>query len=135
MQTNPADYPIERNHHRMIAPRHLCGTSLQFSDSGVIQIPWNGIVEIASSIEHPSDEPVEGQWPRPIFHDRTHRVKELLQLGFRHLPAAGTTDQRPPQGRYPGEQFFDETLRKPVWWDGAGSWRDALGAPALGGPV
>ena len=117
--------PIERQIHRLMAPLHLCGASLQFSDGGTVQIPGNGVIDVAGAVEHPSDEPIEGQFPRPIFQDRTHRIKELLQLGFRHLPLAGPTDQRPDRGRYEGEQFFDTTLARPLWWS-AGQWRDAL---------
>lgn len=41
-------------------------------------------------------------------------------------PTTGTTAQRPTT-RPQGYQFYDTTLQKPVWWDGAGQWRDGAG--------
>lgn len=42
------------------------------------------------------------------------------------LAPAGATSARPTFGLYPGRMYFDTTLDKPVWWDGA-AWRDATG--------
>ena len=39
----------------------------------------------------------------------------------------GTTAQRPTVGLYVGFQFFDTTLKKPIWWNGS-AWVDATGA-------
>jgi hypothetical protein len=128
MEGSPAaGYPREYGWHRLSAPRHLCGSSIQLSDATLLAIPASGIVEIADRKEHVGDQVLEDVFGRPILQCRSHHVRELLTLGFQHLPPGGPSGERPAQGRYPGEQFFDETLRKPVWWDGAGSWRDAQG--------
>lgn len=37
----------------------------------------------------------------------------------------GTTDQRPGTPKL-GQNYFDTTLGKPIWWTGSG-WVDALG--------
>lgn len=37
----------------------------------------------------------------------------------------GTTESR-PTSKYVGMQYFDTTLKKPIWWDGA-KWIDAIG--------
>jgi hypothetical protein len=46
---------------------------------------------------------------------------------------SGPTAQRPPSGLggpvEMGTSYFDSTIAKPVWWDGA-QWVDATGAPA-----
>lgn len=42
-------------------------------------------------------------------------------------PDSGTTGARPTQQLTRGQPYFDTTLNKPVWWDGA-AWRDATGA-------
>lgn len=39
---------------------------------------------------------------------------------------SGTTEERPTQ-RVVGQQYFDTTLEKPIWWKGAGKWVDAMG--------
>jgi hypothetical protein len=64
----------------------------------------------------PVDRIVETAW-----------LRQLLDLGFRHLPLAGPTGDRPPVGRYDGDAFFDQTLSRPLWWS-AGAWRSADGA-------
>ena len=39
----------------------------------------------------------------------------------------GTTAIRPTVDRYTGQQYWDTTLAKPIWWNGA-NWVDATGA-------
>ena len=39
----------------------------------------------------------------------------------------GSDDERPTTNLYIGRQFFNKTLKKPIWWSGAG-WVDATGA-------
>ncbi|PHP27992.1 hypothetical protein [Limimaricola cinnabarinus] len=39
----------------------------------------------------------------------------------------GTTAQRPTERRYPGLQYFDTTIGKPIWWNGS-AWVDHAGA-------
>lgn len=40
--------------------------------------------------------------------------------------SAGTTSQRPTAGLIAGQQYWDTTLGKPIWWTGA-AWKDAAG--------
>jgi hypothetical protein len=40
---------------------------------------------------------------------------------------SGSTANRPASPPYIGFQYFDQTLGKPIWWNGTG-WRDATGA-------
>jgi len=40
----------------------------------------------------------------------------------------GPTSSRPAQPSVIGSQFFDTTLKRPIWWDGVG-WVDANGNP------
>ncbi|MDH6235377.1 right-handed parallel beta-helix repeat-containing protein [Cryobacterium sp. CG_9.6] len=40
-------------------------------------------------------------------------------------PQAGTSSQRPPASN-PGQQYYDTTLKRPIWSDGT-TWRDAAG--------
>lgn len=39
----------------------------------------------------------------------------------------GTTAQRPEVGLTTGFQYFDKSLKKPIWWTGE-KWVDATGA-------
>lgn len=43
-------------------------------------------------------------------------------------PPVGPTTERPTLDLVPGQQFWDSTLNKPIWWDAdAALWRDAAG--------
>ncbi len=112
--------------HRLIAPEGLAPTTIELSGGVELPVPPDGIVEIPHRIDMPGDcgvfEPVD----RTI---ETGWLSQLLGLGFRPLPPAGTSAQRPRAGRYPGELFFDTALGRPLWWSGAG-WVGADGLPA-----
>ena len=45
------------------------------------------------------------------------------------LRSSGTTTNRPTKNLFVGRTYFDTTLGKPIWYDGAG-WVDATGASA-----
>ena len=65
-------------------------------------------------------EATEASWKR--------KARDLLNAVARRTLGQGSTAERP---RNPdlGTTFYDTTLRKPIWWDGA-TWRDASGATA-----
>lgn len=111
---------------RLVAPRHLReGHVIQITGCP-ITIPAGGVVEIEDYDEVPgstqqTDYGVDG----PTLRFWRPRVRELLALGFQHVPPSGGVADR-SAGRYDGEQWFDTYLGKPVWWSN-GAWRDALG--------
>jgi hypothetical protein len=41
-------------------------------------------------------------------------------------PSAGTTTARPTTGLQIGQQYFDTTINRPIWWDGT-NWINAAG--------
>jgi len=41
-------------------------------------------------------------------------------------PTAGTTAARPTAGLQIGQQYFDTTINRPIWWDGT-NWINAAG--------
>ena len=43
-----------------------------------------------------------------------------------NYPSNGVTSARPTMQLQVGDQFFDKTLGKPIWWNGA-HWVDATG--------
>lgn len=43
-----------------------------------------------------------------------------------HIPVSGTTAGRPSSGLYPGYQYYDTTLGKPIWYSGS-VWKDSAG--------
>lgn len=45
-----------------------------------------------------------------------------------NFPDKGLTAARPTQQLAPGQFFFDQTLDKPIWWNGT-AWVDATGTP------
>jgi hypothetical protein len=110
-------------YHRLIAPEGLAPTTIELSDGFQLQVPPDGIVEIPHALVMPGDtgvfEPVE-------LTVETAWLRQLLNLGFRQMPRAGTTANRPTAGRYPGDTYFDQTLGRPLWWS-AGAWRSADG--------
>jgi hypothetical protein len=112
--------------HRLIAPPHLRGTPLQFSDGWQIEIPRSGTLEVGPSRDWSFPGTIESGEPHPQTIHQSHYVRELLQLCFRHIEAAGPTGERPCDG-YPGEPYFDTSIGSPLWWHG-GAWRDATGA-------
>ena len=109
--------------HRLIAPEGMAPTTIGLADGAELAVPPSGVVEIPQALVMPGDggvfEPVE----RTV---ETAWLRQLLDLGFRQLPAAGATAARPPCGRYEGDAFFDQTLGRPLWWS-AGAWRTADG--------
>lgn len=44
------------------------------------------------------------------------------------LTMSGTTANRPSVGLWEGRQFWDSTLQIPVYYAGAGVWKNAAGA-------
>ena len=110
-------------HHRLVAPEGLAPTSIELPGGAQLQVPLSGIVEIPHALTMPGDLGVFEPVDRTV---ETAWLRELLHLGFRHLPPGGETSERPKAGRYPGEMFFDLTLGRPLWWS-AGAWRAADG--------
>jgi len=51
------------------------------------------------------------------------RLRRLFQKASQVL--SGTPNQRPKQPPV-GTQYYDTSLKKPIWWDGA-HWKDATG--------
>jgi hypothetical protein len=41
-------------------------------------------------------------------------------------PSVGTTAARPTVGLQIGQQYFDTTINRPIWWDGT-NWINAAG--------
>ena len=109
--------------HRLIAPEGMAPTTIELIGGDQLAVPPSGVVEIPHALEMPGDggvfEPVE-------LTVETGWLRQLLDLGFRHLPSSGETGDRPPAGRYEGDAFFDQTLGLPLWWS-AGAWRSADG--------
>jgi hypothetical protein len=56
------------------------------------------------------------------------RVTSLLNLVVKRMLGIGDIAERPNNPSV-GTQFYDTSLQRPVWWDGAG-WRDAGGSVA-----
>jgi hypothetical protein len=112
-------------YYRMIAPRGLAPTTIELAGGTQLAVPPDGIVEIPHALEMPGETGVF----EPV--DRTVEIawlRQLLDLGFCHLPRTGSTAERPAAGRYPGEMFYDKTLGRPLRWS-ADSWRGADGKP------
>jgi hypothetical protein len=109
--------------HRLIAPEGLAPTTIDLVGGGQLTVPPDGVVEIPQRIDMPGDSGVFQPVGRTV---EPGWLRQLLDLGFRPLPLAGTTAERPAAGRYPGEMFFDLTLGRPLWWSD-GAWRDADG--------
>jgi len=101
----------------------LAPTTIELSGGAQLTVPPDGIVEIPHALEMPGDTGVFEPVDRIV---ETAWLRQLLDLGFRHLPRTGTTAERPRAGRHPGEMFFDETLGRPLWWS-ADAWRGADG--------
>jgi hypothetical protein len=110
--------------HRLIAPDGMAPTTIELAGGSQLAVPPSGVVEIPYALVMPGDtgvfEPVE-------CTVETGWLRQLLDLGFCHLPPAVATADRPPAGRYEGDAFFDQTLARPLWWS-AGAWRTADGA-------
>ena len=59
------------------------------------------------------------------------RVRDLLNMVARRTLDSGATAERPVRPTS-GQIYYDEDLKRPVWWDSAaGLWRDAGGADQL----
>lgn len=54
-------------------------------------------------------------------------MRRSANAAFAALTASGPTAGRPSSTAFVGQPYFDTTLAKPVWWNGAG-WVDASGA-------
>ena len=57
---------------------------------------------------------------RLYFNTIDSAINDLL------TPAAGTTTARPTVGLQIGQQYFDTTINRPIWWDGT-NWINAAG--------
>jgi hypothetical protein len=110
--------------HRLIAPAGMAPTTIELAGGGQLAVPPDGIIEIATALAMPGDPGVFEPVDRTV---ETGWLRQLLDLGFRPLPPAGITANRPASGRYDGDTFFDQTLGRPLWWS-AGAWRTADGA-------
>jgi hypothetical protein len=110
-------------HHRLIAPDGLAPTTIELTGGTQLAVPPDGVVEIPHALEMPGDSGVFEPVERTV---ETAWLRQLLDLGFRHLPPTGATTERPAAGHYAGAMFFDETLGRPLWWS-AGRWRGADG--------
>ena len=109
--------------HRLIAPDGLAPTTIDLIGGGQLAVPPDGVVEIPQRVEMPGDGGVFEPVARTV---EPGWLRQLLDLGFRPLPPAGVTAERPAAGRYPGDMFFDLTLGRPLWWSD-GAWRGADG--------
>lgn len=50
------------------------------------------------------------------------------RLNEKFVPSKGTSEERPELTEgYEGYQFYDKTIKKPIWWNGT-AWVDASGA-------
>jgi hypothetical protein len=65
----------------------------------------------------------------------TESFSNALRLYFNTLdsvinllltPSAGDTASRPTNGLQIGQQYFDTTINRPIWWDGT-NWINAAG--------
>jgi hypothetical protein len=112
-------------HYRLIAPEGMAPTTIELAGGTQLPVPPDGIVEISNAIEMPGDGGVFEPVDRIV---ETAWLRQLLDLGFCHLPRTGGTSERPAAGRYGGEMFFDKTLGRPMWWSVKG-WRSADGKP------
>lgn len=109
--------------YRLIAPRGMAPTTIELAGGAQLPVPPDGIVEISNAIEMPGDGGVFEPVDRIV---ETTWLRQLLDLGFSHLPQTDNTAERPAGGRYVGEMFFDKSLGRPLWWS-ADNWRDANG--------
>lgn len=53
----------------------------------------------------------------------------LVSRALTEFASSGTTANRPTASLWTGRVYFDTTLGKPIWYDGA-QWVDATGAAA-----
>jgi hypothetical protein len=62
-------------------------------------------------------EATEGLWRRTI--------RDAINAQIRRTSGTGPTSERPANPDT-SVSYYDTSLKKPVWWDGA-TWRDAAG--------
>ncbi|SRR5216683_1037884 len=115
--------------YRLIAPRHLAPSVVELSGGTQLHLPPSGVVEIPDVDDYPGScmQPIENVDGPPMRINRTY-LRELLALGFQHVPAAGGVAER-PAGRYAGEMWFCTFTGRQLWWSN-GAWRDAAGRGA-----
>jgi hypothetical protein len=58
--------------------------------------------------------------------DWKRRVRDAVNSISKLLTQRGVTTAR-PAAPVVGQQFYDQTLSKPIWWSGS-AWKDASGA-------
>lgn len=59
-----------------------------------------------------------------LVQDQLNRI-----AGAINQPPTGATASRPTSQLVVGQQFFDQTIGLPVWWNGS-EWIDAVGTPS-----
>ncbi len=64
-------------------------------------------------------ERTEQEWKR--------RTRDAVNALLRRVADQGATSER-PRAASVGTQFYDTTLKQPVWWNGA-AWTNAAGTP------
>lgn len=58
------------------------------------------------------------------------KARDAVNSLVRRVLGAGTTAERPTSPT-DGQMFYDRSLKKPVWWNGADAeWKDAGGTGA-----
>lgn len=78
---------------------------------------------------------VPDSYPSLILDDESAAFSRSLILALQqhafaiNVPDSGTTAARPTQKLVTGQFYFDTTIGKPIWWNGAvPHWVDATGA-------
>lgn len=63
-----------------------------------------------------------------VYFNTVDAVNNQIQQAIITLstPSAGTTGSRPSTDLQVGQQYFDTTINRPIWWDGT-NWINAAG--------
>jgi type II secretory pathway component PulK len=63
-----------------------------------------------------------------VYFNTVDAVNNQIQQAIITLstPSAGTTGSRPSTDLQIGQQYFDTTINRPIWWDGT-NWINAAG--------